>query len=147
MAGRAQVQRFEQLCGAIRAAKAKKSALWAKLRQEIEGRQDKFICAAMTEQLMKLSTQLGNLVKQREAANIYAQTAQSEKAKAERELRALFETDVAQIELKPCPHCGGEAKLNWDEHSRAYVTCPQCGARSWSSFDPAKAAEAWNRRA
>lgn len=59
-------------------------------------------------------------------------------------------------ELKPCPFCGGEARMNvafasgGDHSVGVYVVCLEC--RSWSGTkwgDGAqeKAAEAWNRRA
>ena len=53
--------------------------------------------------------------------------------------------------LKPCPFCGGEAKVskyeiitNMPTHS---VHCADCYSRTWGMFDKEKQAiEAWNRR-
>lgn len=58
--------------------------------------------------------------------------------------------------LKPCPFCGGEAKMHaafaHGAASRvgAYVECGSCGAWSkthWGDGAQEKTAEAWNRRA
>lgn len=59
-----------------------------------------------------------------------------------------------EIELKPCPFCGGLGILN-NETKRivSFVKCIQCGAESGMVKVSAeycadeKAAEAWNRRA
>lgn len=59
-------------------------------------------------------------------------------------------------ELKPCPFCGGEAKMHAAfAHGVAsrvgvYVECGSCGAWSktqWGDGAQGKAADAWNRRA
>ena len=52
-----------------------------------------------------------------------------------------------QIELKPCPFCGGEARRyfgNWDMHG---VVCGKCGAKIYGYAIKAAATRAWNRRA
>lgn len=63
------------------------------------------------------------------------------------------------IDLKPCPFCGGAAKLRvseeaWD--SSVYVECTKCGAstKMWPyvfEFEEEgatnRAVESWNRRA
>lgn len=57
-----------------------------------------------------------------------------------------------EINIKPCPFCGGEAKLVDYGISGKYkvVQCLECGART-RLFDPeifrgGNAVEAWNRR-
>ena len=56
--------------------------------------------------------------------------------------------------LKPCPFCGGEARLTYstDNHHQPYVTCdtpkcPGCNGYQWHYHTEAEAIEAWNRRA
>lgn len=50
-----------------------------------------------------------------------------------------------EIELKPCPFCGGEAVERG--HNVVWIRCRECGAetKAWCSSEQAK--EAWNRRA
>lgn len=58
-------------------------------------------------------------------------------------------------ELKPCPFCGGNAKLDHDYTGlgASYIRCERCGAESIrfvKSFEIAsddEAVEFWNRRA
>lgn len=62
------------------------------------------------------------------------------------------------IELKPCPFCGGEAELIYsnDNHHKPYIACkfgsmltPKCSAYNtyqWNYKTVAEAVEAWNRR-
>lgn len=55
--------------------------------------------------------------------------------------------------IKPCPFCGGEARLTYstDNHRQPYVTCdtpkcPGCNTYAWHYRTEAEAIEAWNRR-
>ena len=56
-----------------------------------------------------------------------------------------------QIELLPCPFCGGEAILTSRETNyfatRFFVICDNCHASSKWCQNKEEAAEAWNRRA
>lgn len=52
-------------------------------------------------------------------------------------------------ELKPCPFCGGEAKLieEWDKGQTFYRPwCNECGVRMPRIRDVNKAVKFWNRR-
>lgn len=56
-------------------------------------------------------------------------------------------------ELKPCPFCGGEARLTYstDNHKNPYVTCDtdNCPARNpyqWHYRTEDEAISAWNHR-
>ena len=53
-----------------------------------------------------------------------------------------------QLRLRPCPHCGGEAKLRDTEHGDRlfYAECSDCGARGSSDKDWIYAAMRWNKR-
>ena len=53
---------------------------------------------------------------------------------------------MAEVKLKPCPFCGGEAKTQSYYHDYA-VYCRKCEAAT-RRFYPTKqeAIEAWNRR-
>ena len=50
--------------------------------------------------------------------------------------------------LKPCPFCGGEAKLFLDEASyyKSQVYCKKCGVRTNREHIPEIAVTAWNTR-
>ena len=57
-------------------------------------------------------------------------------------------------ELKPCPFCGGEARIVENDPlgmgKKEFFTygaiCPSCGANFWKNTET-EAEEAWNRRA
>ncbi len=66
------------------------------------------------------------------------------------------EITMEEIELKPCPFCGGEAEINVDReavedtekrHWAYTVVCKRCCATSGLTYLPEKARKAWNRRA
>ena len=56
-------------------------------------------------------------------------------------------------ELKPCPFCGGKAKLRhytsgtFKKTTVVYVECCVCRIRTPVEFEPECVEEAWNRRA
>lgn len=55
-----------------------------------------------------------------------------------------------EIELKPCPFCGGKAVIKYgSEGYCSWIFCEDCYATSAACFPPEsveKAIEAWNRR-
>lgn len=62
---------------------------------------------------------------------------------------------MKNIELKPCPFCGGEAEIShgrFDGKDTSYVVCKRCMARgefftiSFKRSSDDMAIEAWNRR-
>ena len=58
---------------------------------------------------------------------------------------------MSEIELKPCPFCGGKAELKMNDQ-KVWAQCVECGARTqvvWIAAEYCandKVAEAWNRR-
>ena len=52
-------------------------------------------------------------------------------------------------ELKPCPFCGGEAKVLGTKYEGGdyYIVCEKCRVRVGSYSNPVEAIEAWNKRA
>ena len=55
--------------------------------------------------------------------------------------------EKTNIELKPCPFCGGKAKLVGHERFHEYyVYCNNCMAASWDYETSEEAANAWDNR-
>ena len=56
---------------------------------------------------------------------------------------------MAEIKLKPCPFCGGEAEVIAHNKFQFYkVVCKHCKAQGYQFFpNEEQATEAWNRRA
>ena len=57
---------------------------------------------------------------------------------------------MSEPKLKPCPFCGGEAKLIniLNYYGDIYwVKCEECNAETPSDFEKDEAIAAWNRRA
>ena len=55
------------------------------------------------------------------------------------------------IDLKPCPFCGGEAKMmtgkfGFENEQRYMVECPVCHVNRGLVFSEEEAAELWNQR-
>ncbi|HJC89564.1 MAG TPA: Lar family restriction alleviation protein [Candidatus Mediterraneibacter excrementigallinarum] len=54
---------------------------------------------------------------------------------------------MSEIKLKPCPFCGGEAKLTGNPYAEMWVVeCGICHALSDVCHTQEDAAEKWNRR-
>lgn len=54
---------------------------------------------------------------------------------------------MSEIKLKPCPFCGGEAKIIGAIGAVFCARCTECGAETQSELSEQQAAELWNRRA
>ena len=51
-----------------------------------------------------------------------------------------------EIELKPCPFCGGKAYLEWCKGHLYKVECEECHATTAKYITPLEAQEEWNMR-
>lgn len=51
-----------------------------------------------------------------------------------------------EIELKPCPFCGGEAHVYQDYTGHYTVQCDKCGIGTLSYNNKKTAKRQWNRR-
>ena len=60
-------------------------------------------------------------------------------------------SEEKQIELKPCPFCGGEAIIHYPRHNEVAVLCSRwkCGATisTYGARKKYEVIELWNRRA
>lgn len=54
---------------------------------------------------------------------------------------------MIEIKLKPCPFCGGEAKIIGAIGAVFWARCTECGAETQSELSEQQAAELWNGRA
>lgn len=57
---------------------------------------------------------------------------------------------MSEIKLKPCPFCGGEAKMHPTSsaaHGVYWARCIECGVETRASYILDDAVKAWNRRA
>ena len=52
---------------------------------------------------------------------------------------------MSEIKLKPCPFCGGEAKII-SGYGKYAITCKGCDAMSPNTYTEIDAAKAWNKR-
>ena len=59
---------------------------------------------------------------------------------------------IKEINLKPCPFCGGEAEMKGTTYlgnipMAFYIVCKGCGMQTASNHEPkTKQAKDWNRR-
>ena len=54
---------------------------------------------------------------------------------------------MSKIELKPCPFCGGEAKMIKIGGATYFIQCNECHSTSGAFSTSEEAVEAWNKRA
>lgn len=75
--------------------------------------------------------------------------------KSHRDLSPFAGEERKTAELKPCPFCGGNARISSDTEATKdsqgrlwafTVVCDKCCGSSGLTFKPEKAVEAWNRR-
>ena len=51
------------------------------------------------------------------------------------------------MKLKPCPFCGGEARLMYKHTEQAYyIVCKGCRTHTWDCNEADEATSIWNRR-
>ena len=62
------------------------------------------------------------------------------------EMSKIGDFSMSEVELKPCPFCGGEAEVSVCLADTFYVKCQQCGVLSVFWKDQPNVADAWNRR-
>lgn len=53
---------------------------------------------------------------------------------------------MSEIELKPCPFCGGKAGLYHTYDGRSCVQCDECGISTLRKMDARLAIQMWNKR-
>lgn len=53
---------------------------------------------------------------------------------------------MADIELKPCPFCGGTARRYFGPHDYHGICCQKCTCKIYGYGSKAAATKAWNRR-
>lgn len=52
-----------------------------------------------------------------------------------------------ESKLKPCPFCGGEAKIVANCYNQHYICCKKCKCAFWADYTRKEdAVNGWNRR-
>lgn len=55
-------------------------------------------------------------------------------------------TGTVEVNLKPCPFCGGRATLVYDNQEGYQIYCDDCKIMTPENFDKEKIVGMWNRR-